>query len=1090
MIQRLLLTGLVVAPLLLVLPGEGQAQYFGRNKVQYRAFDFKIIETEHFDIYFYEEEREAALDVARMAERAYARLSKILQHEFRDRKAIILYASHTDFQQTNTSPSFIDEGTGAFAEPLKNRVVIPLTGSYADFEHVLTHELVHLFQFDVIYRRGVVTDATPFGARPPLWFMEGMAEYLAIGRIDALTAAWVRDASLSGYLRSIAEMNRRDDYLSYRFGQSLWAYIGSKWGDEVIGILLQRAPRVGLERAFQSTLGLSLEELSNEWMAAVRSTYFTQVTEYQRPEQFAERLTHHARLEDPWFLAPSISPDGELMAFISQRDGFSFNLWLADAKTGQVKHKLIEAERDPDFESLRYMTSSASFSPDGRYLAFAAQMGGRDALYIMDLQRRKVIKRLRFDLNGITNPSWSPDGRRLVFTGLDGGLSDLFITDLDGNLKRLTRDRYADLHPSWSPDGRTIAFATDRGPNTDFDRLVFGNLRVALYHLDSEEIEVLPGQDEGKNLNPVWAPDSRSLVWVSDRTGTDNLYYYDLDQRELYRISDVLSGVIGITRLSPVLSWAHRDGRLLFIYFEEAGYNIYAVDDPRTLPRTAVSELRPEMVATAEPEPEPEVQAQPTDSATRIEPATETGPVASFYRLADGFRPSSQLPDNAAPAEGPVSVITLLDSADFALPDTANFRIRDYSVKFSPDIVGRPTIGAQVGGHYGNGIYGGSYIALSDMLGNHNILLAGNVNGSFSDAMFFAGYDFLKTRTNFGIAAEQVPLYRYLGADFFDIDLGGGRTERVVADVLLRDVIRTAQGLIAYPFSTFRRLELGASATYFKRDLMYRGQVLRTREPIQRDERLGDAWYFQPSAAIVFDNSLFGWTGPIYGRRYRAQVSRSLGDFEFSEAFVDFRNYLNWKRRVVLASRFVALSRFGGDSDRFALYWGGPYFIRGYDGDSFDVRSAECAESRFYGDGTSVSPCPVRDQLIGSSAAFMNLELRFPIITELQIGFLGNFPPVDAVLFFDGGVAWDNQICLQADFTRADECAPGQRQDVRVVWDRKPGQDPYLFREPLFSYGLGLRFNIFYTVLRLDYAFPVNRPDRSGVFSISFGPSF
>src|SRR5690606_27092617 len=135
------------------------------------------------------------------------------------------------------------------------------------------------------------------------------------------------------------------------------------------------------------------------------------------------------------------------------------------------------------------------------------------------------------------------------------------------------------------------------------------------------------------------------------------------------------------------------------------------------------------------------------------------------------------------------------------------------------------------------------------------------------------------------------------------------------------------------------------------------------------------------------------------------------------------------------------------------------------------------AESRFYGDGTSVLPCPVRVQLIGSSAAFMNLELRLPVITVLKIGFLGNFLPVDAVLFYEGGVAWDNQICLQADFTRADECAPGQRQDVRVVWDRKPGQDPYLFREPLFSYGLGLRFNIFYTVLRLDYAFPVNRPD-------------
>jgi outer membrane protein assembly factor BamA len=130
----------------------------------------------------------------------------------------------------------------------------------------------------------------------------------------------------------------------------------------------------------------------------------------------------------------------------------------------------------------------------------------------------------------------------------------------------------------------------------------------------------------------------------------------------------------------------------------------------------------------------------------------------------------------------------------------------------------------------------------------------------------------------------------------------------------------------------------------------------------------------------------------------------------------------------------------------------------------------------------------VRDQLIGSSAAFMNLELRVPVVTELQIGFLGNFPPIDAVGFFDGGLAWDSQICTLADFTRSSECAQGQ--PVKIVWDRTAGQDPYLWREPLFSYGVGLRINVFYTILRLDYAFPLNRPRRDGIFSISFGPSF
>ena len=240
----------------------------------------------------------------------------------------------------------------------------------------------------------------------------------------------------------------------------------------------------------------------------------------------------------------------------------------------------------------------------------------------------------------------------------------------------------------------------------------------------------------------------------------------------------------------------------------------------------------------------------------------------------------------------------------------------------------------------------------------------------------------------------------------------------------------------------------------------------------------------------MFDNSLFGWTGPIDGRRYRLQLSRPMGDFQFTEALVDFRNYLNYKQAIVLATRFTALSRKGPDADRFLLYWGGPYFVRAYDASSFDLAGGECAKSRAYAGGASLSQCPVRDQLIGSSAAFMNAELRFPIIKELQVGFLGNFPPVDLVTFFDGGLAWNGQICSESSVVDPRECTNGQTSKVNVVWDRKPGQDPYLWREPLFSYGVGLRLNIFYTVLRFDYAIPLNRPDHGGVFSVSFGPSF
>ncbi|MGH7501909.1 MAG: BamA/TamA family outer membrane protein [Longimicrobiales bacterium] len=1080
----------IILALLVASPATVHAQYFGRNKVQYRSFDFEVIKTEHFDIYYYPRERAAALDAARMVERSYGRLSRVLQHEFRDRKPLIVYASHSDFQQTNALPSFIDESTGGVTEALKSRMILPFTGSYADFDHVMTHELVHGFQYDVIFRRGVMTDTNPFLARLPLWFMEGMAEYLSIGMIDAHTQSWLRDAVLAGYLRSIEEMTYRDDYLSYRFGQSLWAYIGSRWGDEVVGILLQKAPRVGIERAFASTLGVSLDELSAEWSAAVRMQYLPQVAEYKPPASFARRLTSHARLEDPWYIAPAISPDGSQLVMLSQRDGFSFDLFLTDAETGEVERKLVESARSGDFESLRYMNSSAAFSPDGEYVAFAAQTGGRDALYLYDLRRKRVFRKLGFDLSGVSNPSWSPDGKHIVFTGMDGGLSDLFITDLEGQLERLTNDAYADLLPAWSPDGRTIAFTTDRSPETDLEELRYGNYRVALFSLDNGRIEALPHQEEGKNVNPVWSPDGRQLIWVNDRTGTNDLYLYDVQARQLSRISEVLSGVIGIGPLSPVLSWSKSD-RLVFVYFEQAGYNLYLVDDPRSLPRLPV-ERRP-VVATSRPDspqpvtPEVEVPPLGVRPANGERAARAAAFNGSWYRSGTTFRPSDERSAATEVTAAPVSVMALLDSAALALPDTAAFEFADYKVKFTPDIIGRPTIGAQVGGYYGNGLYGGSYIALSDMLGNHNILAAANLNGSLSDASIYAGYSFLKTRANLGVAVAQTPLYRYFGAQYATLEIDG-QPRDALTNVFVRDVIRSAQLSISYPFSTFQRFELGVSGVHYKSDVLYRGYDRVTGEPLQQDDRIGSFGYVQPLAALVFDNSLFGWTGPIYGRRYRLQFSQTLGSLAFSEALVDFRNYWNIAQSVVIASRIVGLTRFGEGADRFSLYWGGPYFMRGYDGGSFELESPECVDSRHYNDEPSLSRCPVRDQLIGSSAAFLNLEARVPVIKELQIGFLGNFPPVDAVAFVDGGVAWDHEVCAVTDLSTTDQCAEGL--PVTVVWDRKPGQDPYLYREPLFSYGLGLRINVFYTILRLDYAFPLNRPDRDGIFSVSFGPSF
>ncbi len=1049
-------------------PAHGQ---FGRNKLQHRVFDFQVIRTAHFDVYYYPQEHEAAIDAARMAERSYNRLSRVLGHEFDERKPIVLYASHSQFQQTNALRGFISEGTGGVTEFAKRRVILPFTGSYAGFEHVLTHELVHAFQYDII-ARGLASQLDPLGFQLPLWFLEGMAEYLAIGKVDTHTHAWLRDAVLSGYLRTIPEMSLYSDYLSYRFGQSVMGFVGAKFGDETIGLLLQRAMRLGVETAFEITLGISLQQLSEEWIESVRTTYLPETARFAAAGEIGERLTGHAFRPGSGkfasYLSPALAPDGHEIVYLSDRGNrlYAFyDLWLASAEDGRPVSRLIKAARSPDFESLRFLNSSAAWSADGRYLAFVAQVGGCDALYIYDVRKRRVAHKIDLDLDGAQNPTFSPDGMRVAFTGLRGGISDLYVVDVNGqHVRQLTDDKYADLHPCWSPDGRYIAIATDRGEDTDFGELVFGNYRIALYSVGQGDLEVLPRQEEGKNVNPVWSPDGDAIAFVSDRTGVNNVFIWSLVESRLYQVTDLLSGITGITPLSPAISWAAQADRLAVTYFEGAGYNVYVIDDPRGLAWPVSDSRAPVLVA--------EVEESHDDSLGGAEggPAlADRGLVGqSYYRVLGGFRPSA-----ARPAEGEVvvgrelTVASLLEDARLGLPDTSAFQQREYRPKLTPDVVGQPVIGAQVGGFFGNGIYGGSYVLLSDVLGDHNVLLWGQIAGSFDDAYILTQYTYLRERANVSMAYQQFPLYRFRGT-VPSVDPTG---QQVFEDRFLRDVYRMLSTELHYPFNAFQRLELSGVGFFISRDSVVDRVGVGIPGGSDRETlRLENLVFVGPSVALVWDNALYGFTGPIAGRRYRIGLGRYFGDVGITDLTLDIRNYWNLGGQFVLATRITSFSRSGPGEQEFRIYWGGPYFIRGYDGSSFNA--AECAESGKRVRDLLTTLCPVRDQLIGSSVALASAEFRFPVFNFLDLGFVPlGLPPVDGAFFFDVGVA----------FNSLDQLA----------WSRGPGVDPVDVRTPMAAFGAGLRVNLLQNVLRVDYAVPLDRPDhKSGVWSLSFGPTF
>ena len=252
-----------------------EAQYFGRNKVQYKDFKFEVLKTDHFDIYFYEDERESAARVGRMAERWYARLSSIFEHEMKTRQPLVLYASHPDFEQTNVIGGMIGEGTGGVTEGLKRRVVLPLAGTLAETDHVLGHELVHAFQYDISANRARGGYSGGGIEALPLWFVEGLAEYLSIGPVDPHTAMWLRDATRKEELPQIKDL-ANGEYFPYRWGQAVWAYMGGKYGDDLVGQIFRAADPLGRCHHCARAIGAgrrkgALDQLARRHPVAIRA---------------------------------------------------------------------------------------------------------------------------------------------------------------------------------------------------------------------------------------------------------------------------------------------------------------------------------------------------------------------------------------------------------------------------------------------------------------------------------------------------------------------------------------------------------------------------------------------------------------------------------------------------------------------------------------------------------------------------------------------------------------------------------------------------------------------------------------------------
>ncbi|HET6568045.1 MAG TPA: BamA/TamA family outer membrane protein, partial [Rhodothermales bacterium] len=1026
-----LLIGIIV--LALAFPATLRAQYFrfGKNKVQYQGHDWHYLQSEHFDVYYYEDGYLLANFTAHAAEAAYAQITRLVGYEITDRIPIIAYQSHNDFSVTNALdlPTY-SEGIGGVTELFKNRVAVPFMGDYRDYRRVIHHELVHAVLNDMFFGGSIQSILqNNIQLRIPLWFNEGLAEYAALGW-DTQSDMYVREAVLEDHLPPIKFL---DGYFAYRGGQSVWDYVAEQYGQEKIAEILQRV-RVtrNVESSFQRATGLTLDELSDRWHQTLKEIYYPEVAARQSLDDVAKAVV--TRENGYLNTSPALSPKGDKLAYITTK-GALFDVYLADPEDGTVIGKLIDGQNNTEFESLRILTPGLSWSPDGKRIAVAVKSGRSDAVAVVDVDTRHTTEYRIPGIDQIITVAWSPQGGRIAFEGSMNGQSDIYVLDLGSReAVNYTDDVFSDHEPAWSPDGSTLVFYSDRGGHLEVGKYRAGTFQMFdddysqydLYLLEPGEGQVrrATSDETWDDRSARFSADGNKLLFISDRNGVYNLYEKNLLTGSVRPVTD---DVVGVTQLS-----LSADGsKAAFVRLREGTSSIYVMKDPfdHTLPE---SELAPNVWAERVGR-----QADLEAPALTLASASVLQNNPLLRDASDGIayaRNRAQSPalwasrselmaqllnaDGAAPA--PLDTVSFLGpgaesdtsaygnvSVDFHgynfgreareadredddgrfqpvdnVDEHGNYKPKKYKLSFSSDL-----IYGTAGYDMLYGAQGITQMMFSDMLGDHQIFVATNLLIDLRNSDYIVAYNYLPRRIDWSFSAFHMSRllqdYRYGAATFYQYRQYG------------------AGVLATYPLDKFQRLD-------FQLNLLGVSQADITDPASQALVRS----LIHPSVTFTRDVSTPGRLYPTGGHRFAVSLSGSPGNLvgeqiRFLTLLGDARFYTSFGRGFYsVALRASAGTSLGPEKQLFYASGVQNWINRAFDEtNGFPIN--DVSDFLF---ATPVMPLRGYDinKRNGSNFGLVNAEFRFPLVAALLPGPIPVLPlyDVQGVAFLDAGSIW------------------------------------------------------------------------------------
>ncbi len=1011
------LVNLVVFLLFFGLLSNSYSQ-FGQNKVQYKSYTWNYIQTIHFDIYFGSESPEIAEFTAFVAESSLKDLQTRLKYEINNRIPLIIYNSHNDFQETNTTDEYLSQGVGGFTEPFKNRVVLPFEGSYEKFRHVISHELTHAFMMDMLYG-GTIQNiiAKGISLQLPLWYMEGMAEYMS-SNWETNSDMFISDAIINESLPDIQMLN---GYYAYRGGQSLFYYISKKYGVEKIGEILEKIKGSGsVDEGIKASIGLTLEELNDNWKKFLKKEYWPQIENRLDPDEFSKRLTNNKKDGGFYNTSPAISPQGDKIVFISDRDVY-LNIFVMNALDGKIIKRIVESGRTNDFEELNVLFPSLTWSPDNKKVALSVKSGGYDIIQVIDTEEDES-EALPFKLEGIESVSWSPDSNKIALIGSNNKQSDVYIYNFEKKeLVNVTNDIFTETDITWMPDCKGIIFSSDRGEYTniskapkDFEIYNHNFRQFDLYKMDllSKQINRITDWKYSNEKSAVVSPDGLSLIFVSDKNGIDNLYKIDISKYDNDTTSYVNQTVYPITNsLSGInqLSLTKDTKKLVFTSLYNTGYNIYELNNPFDFEKVSN-----ELVPTKFMKDYVDKINNTTKDSTKSDSIFISSPKVIVYNKIEPVK--QEKVDSLINKEPEIFVGSLIQPKDSAtiskdedyknyifggdtfiidstridttrqnlftqkLDEDGNYLVNKYKINFSPDL-----IYANAGYSSLYGLLGTTVLSFSDMLGNHRLVGVTSLQVDLKNSDYGLAYYYLANRVSYGIQGFHTARFVYLS--------------RPYGSQLYRFRNYGAVFSVSYPISRFYRIDGGFSALNVSSENL-------DDLSIPKEKTL----FLLPSLSLVHDNTLWGYFSPIQGNRFSLTVFGNPGIGDKNKSFYsgvwDYREYFRFWYDNSFVFRLSGGYSGGGNPQRFFIGGTENWINRKFTTQEVPINSAS--------DFAFLTPAlPLRGydyaQQIGTKYSLLNLELRMPLIRYLVTGPLPIlFSNILGAAFVDMGSAWDN----------------------------------------------------------------------------------